>query len=376
MTNFNLNSGFKGVSLKNYNYKTNDFDLEFTIQEKVKEYKQKLDDAKERAEKRYDDFTAAVNDYQNSEDYKNVQAKLAKVVSIFELIGTALGSSLGGGSGSGGTGGSSDGSAAGGGASDALSSIGQTASDLASQASSILPQIMSSAGQIAEAIPGLIENLTSQATESQTETGTETPTEEPELLDTEPSDITSDEPVVLEKMDVPDGNTSYKACKKYTELDEGTPESVIARGGTMPEGKYEGVTYNTQTDPETGVRYVSFDGDDTKYYCAAMGTYYGEVGDIFKVTTDEGNTYNVIICESKGSDVESNTSGETMYQDKGEDGYCVTEFYVDHYAEDVKVYRDGEYIGTTGNYNDCSQFSGNIETIERLQYPESVTVNV
>lgn len=374
MTNFNLNSGFKGVTLRNYNYKTNDFDLEFTIQEKVKEYKQKLDEAKERAEKRYDDFTAAVNDYQNSEDYKNAQAKLAKVVSIFELVGTAL---SGGSSGGGGTGsGSGESGSASGGASDALSSIGQTASDLASQASSMLPQLMSSAGQIAEAVPGLIENLANQVAESQTETGTETPTEEPEVLDTETVEPSASEPIVLEKMDVPEGNTSFKSYTKYTALAEGTPQSAVARGETMPYGKYEGVTYNTQTDPETGVRYVSFEGDDTKYYCVAMGTYYGEVGDIFKVTTDEGNTYNVIMCDVKGSDAVANASGETMYHDKGDNGYCVTEFYVDHYADDVKVYRDGEYIGTTGNYNDCSQFSGNIETIERLQYPESVTVNV
>lgn len=373
MANFNLNSGFKGVKLKQYNYQANDFDLEFTIQEKVKEYKQKLDEAKERAEKRYGDFTAAVADYQNSEEYKNVQATLAKVVSIFELIGTSL--TGGGTGGAAGTTGSGDSSGVAG-ASDTLSSLGQTASDLASQASSMLPQLMSSAGQIAEAVPGLIENLANQVAESQTETGTETCTEEPEVLDTATSDTTSSEPVVLENMDVPEGNTSFKSYTKYTALAEGTPQSAVARGETMPYGKYEGVTYNTQTDPETGVRYVSFEGDDTKYYCVAMGTYYGEVGDIFKVTTDEGNTYNVIMCDVKGSDAVANASGETMYHDKGDNGYCVTEFYVDHYADDVKVYRDGEYIGTTGNYNDCSQFSGNIETIERLQYPESVTVNV
>lgn len=38
-------------------------------------------------------------------------------------------------------------------------------------------------------------------------------------------------------------------------------------------------------------------GDD---YCVALGTFYGQVGDRFRITTDRGNVYSVIMADAKG----------------------------------------------------------------------------
>ena len=168
------------------------------------------------------------------------------------------------------------------------------------------------------------------------------------------------------KMDVPSGSTSYKSYTKYTKVSKSTPQGAVVYGTTSPYGKYAGTTYNTQTDPETGVRYVTFEGDDTKYYCAAMGTYYGEVGDTFSVTTDAGNSYNVIMCDAKGSDAQGTHNGGTWYHANGSGNKCLTEFYIEYPADDIKVYSGGKYLGTTGSYNDCDRFKGNITSITKL----------
>lgn len=40
-------------------------------------------------------------------------------------------------------------------------------------------------------------------------------------------------------------------------------------------------------------------GDD---YCVALGTFYGQVGDRFRITTDKGNVYSVMMADAKGYD--------------------------------------------------------------------------
>ena len=176
---------------------------------------------------------------------------------------------------------------------------------------------------------------------------------------------------VGKSMNVPSGSTNFKSYTNYKALTEKKNAegeyvykgSAIAYGGTATDG----TTYNTYTDQETGVRCVDIDGE--KYYCAAMGTYYGEPGDTFKVTTDEGNSYNVIMCDNKGGDAQGKitVNGTTYTQYHGTDNKCLTEFYIDKSAmpEDMKVYRNGEYIGTTGTYNSIPQFKGNVVSIEK-----------
>ena len=47
---------------------------------------------------------------------------------------------------------------------------------------------------------------------------------------------------------------------------------------------------------ERGFRRI---GDD---YCAALGTFYGQVGDRFRITTDRGNVYSIVMSDAKGWD--------------------------------------------------------------------------
>lgn len=190
---------------------------------------------------------------------------------------------------------------------------------------------------------------------------------EPEKVETKTEPIKT-EPIKTapkktgKAMDVPSGNTNYKSYTSYKAVNKSTPQGAVVYGTTSPYGKYAGTTYNTQTDPATGVRYVTFEGDDSKYYCAAMGTYYGEVGDTFSVTTDKGNSYNVIMCDAKGSDAQGRHNGGTWYHSSG-NNKCLTEFYIDkNYIPDAMKVRGG----TTGTYNSVPQFSGNITSITKL----------
>ena len=161
------------------------------------------------------------------------------------------------------------------------------------------------------------------------------------------------------KMDVPPGKTSFKSYTKVSALAHNTPQSAVARGETMPSGKYKGTTYNTQTDPDTMTRYVTFDGSDEKYYCVAMGTHYGQVGDTFKITTDKGNEFNVIMTDVKGRDAVGYGDGTSYYHDKG-NNKCVVEFYIEDIPDAIRV--PG---GTTGTFDTIDKFSGNISSIEK-----------
>lgn len=168
------------------------------------------------------------------------------------------------------------------------------------------------------------------------------------------------------KMDIPNGNTSYKSYTNYKAVANHTTRCSCL-WFKIAIRKICGTTYNTKTDSTTGVRYVTFEGDDTKYYCAAMGTYYGEVGDTFQVTTDKGNSYNVIMCDAKGSDAQGKHNWGTWYHSSG-GNKCLTEFYIEsnYMPDSMKVYSGGKYIGTTGTYDSVKQFSGNITSISKL----------
>lgn len=67
-------------------------------------------------------------------------------------------------------------------------------------------------------------------------------------------------------------------------------------------GKYEG---RVTIDYATNI--VKVDG----YYCSALGTYFGNVGDKFTVTLENGNTIKVIMCDAKGPDAQYKINGKT-----------------------------------------------------------------
>lgn len=96
-------------------------------------------------------------------------------------------------------------------------------------------------------------------------------------------------------------------------------------------------------------------GDD---YCVALGTYYGNIGDRFRITTDEGNTYAVIMSDVKGSDAVFYDDIHSWYHYAG-NGCNVVEFVV-----------QTEYLPSavtiSGSCGAVDYLSGNIVSIERI----------
>ena len=168
-------------------------------------------------------------------------------------------------------------------------------------------------------------------------------------------------------MDIPSGSTYPKAMESYHQLDiPNTVQYQITHGGT-----WNGVKYTTRTDPETSIRITNVDGED--YYLAAMGTYYGECGDKFKIKTDTGKEFNVMLGDVKGSDSgtyhESGGDSGTYYHDYDGRSKCVVELIYDPSAlpEVMKVYDNGKYRGVTGTFSTLPQFSGNVISVEKLK---------
>lgn len=89
-------------------------------------------------------------------------------------------------------------------------------------------------------------------------------------------------------------------------------------------------------------------------YMVAMGTFYGNVGDKFRITTDWGNVYNVIMGDAKGWD-----SVDGWYHVAGDGRINVVEFIVDTYAIDG-------YAATMGDMGVLDNIGGDIVKIERI----------
>lgn len=135
------------------------------------------------------------------------------------------------------------------------------------------------------------------------------------------------------------------ACKTYAYYTAVTDKTSAAYA-VLNSGTYKGVTYETYTDEETGIRMV--DG----CYCAALGTYYGtEKGTKYRITLKSGKTFKIILCDTKSN---RHTDKKHQYAKKNKD---IVEFYVD---------KDKIPEGINGNYNALDQFNGAIASIEEI----------
>lgn len=92
-------------------------------------------------------------------------------------------------------------------------------------------------------------------------------------------------------------------------------------------------------------------GDD---YCVALGTFYGQVGDRFRITTDRGNVYSVIQADAKGWD------SNGWYHVAGNGKINLVEFIVatEYLPNEVTVMGDCGVLDNIG---------GNVVKIERLE---------
>ncbi len=185
-----------------------------------------------------------------------------------------------------------------------------------------------------------------------------------------------------QSMTVPnDINTNFKSYTKYTAVTKKTDNNgnyVMKQSailyGDRPDSN--GVKYNTYTDSDTHVRCVDINNE--KYYCVAMGDYYGNVGDTFNITTSEGNNFNVIVCDAKGKDSTAYldiASQKVIGHKQGSNNMSIIEFYYDGAAglpDDMKVRG-----GSTGTFNSVPKFKGNIsQVLKTSTYESHVNNNV
>ncbi len=90
------------------------------------------------------------------------------------------------------------------------------------------------------------------------------------------------------------------------------------------------------------------------YYCVAMGSYYSTtLGDLFRITTANGNTFCVILCDFKAN---AHTNSTHQYTARNQ---CITEFYVDYSCFNSAARSAGSISVIPG-------FGGKITSIEYL----------
>lgn len=92
-------------------------------------------------------------------------------------------------------------------------------------------------------------------------------------------------------------------------------------------------------------------GDD---YCVALGTFYGQVGDRFRITTNRGNVYSVIQADAKGWD------SNGWYHVAGDGRINLVEFIIQ------TEYLPSE-VSISGDCGVLDNIGGNVVKIERLE---------
>lgn len=117
------------------------------------------------------------------------------------------------------------------------------------------------------------------------------------------------------------------------------------------------------TTEEHGIR--MFDG----YYCVALGSAYGEVGDVFIVELSTTMQLAVIMADEKADcDTDPTNRYHPCPNYCGEDRACVVEFIVDEdkIPEDVSIY---------GSFDYCELFHGNIRRITFVKHHEDAGIS-
>ena len=140
-------------------------------------------------------------------------------------------------------------------------------------------------------------------------------------------------------MDVPSGDTSFKAYMDYrTIADTDTPQYELQQHcWTDCDG------FRRQTDD----------------YVIALGSYYGtEIGDRFEITLDTGTKFTAILGDQKAN---RDTDPNHQYTPVSDENMKnVIEFIVDT----QKISRTSRQLGDMSN---SYGFSGNITSIEKIE---------
>lgn len=139
---------------------------------------------------------------------------------------------------------------------------------------------------------------------------------------------------VYESLEIPQGD-----CSSFLYMDY--------RAITDTSSKQWALQQMAWTDSD-GFRRI---GDD---YCVALGTFYGQVGDRFRITTDRDNVYTVQMADAKGYD------SNGWYHVAGNGKINLVEFIVqtEYLPNEVALHGDCGVLDNVG---------GNIVKIERLE---------
>lgn len=89
-----------------------------------------------------------------------------------------------------------------------------------------------------------------------------------------------------------------------------------------------------------------------EYFCVAMGTRYGKVGDKLYIETDKGLKWKVILSDIKSDAHTDSTHSYTVANN------CMMEFIVDSPKMDKKIKNSGTVNGLG--------FQGNIITVKKI----------
>ena len=138
-----------------------------------------------------------------------------------------------------------------------------------------------------------------------------------------------------ESKSVPKIDTSKKSYMDYT---------CISRSS-----KQGGIVYaNEAWTDEDGLRRWG------EYYCVALGSYYGNVGDIFLIETSKGNKYKIIKADEKADKHTDPSNRYTLSNG------CMMEWI-------VETNKLSTYVRRSGNINNVQKVSGNITKIIKIK---------
>lgn len=119
--------------------------------------------------------------------------------------------------------------------------------------------------------------------------------------------------------------------------------------------QYQFIHNNLTVDETTGFLY-----DEDGFIGAALGSFYGEIGDRFYFTLESGVVLPIVKCEEK-ADEDTDSSGCYHTSDNS-----VIEFVIDkNYALDYFGRLSNNYV-LNGNYNNYELFKGSIVKAERV----------
>ena len=169
-------------------------------------------------------------------------------------------------------------------------------------------------------------------------------------------DDSTDEESTLNIDDFYDYQKEYKS-EEIGVCASGTTKTYMDyRATTARNSRQYQFMHNEMTvDENTGFLY-----DEDGFIGAALGSYYGEIGDRFYFTLETGVVLPIVKCEEK-SDSDTDDSGCYHLSDNS-----VIEFVINKdYALEYFGRLSNSYV-LNGNYNNYSLFRGAISKVERV----------